>query len=89
MVSLSNHSVNNICLVGAATCYPAQHFTLDCDLLPEINNTNIFGFYVLRKERRLMTSLNTCQICSPDEDMQSFQSRCHLAYRARKGKKTH
>ena len=35
---------------------PGQHFTIDCDLLAEINNASIFEFCVLRTGRRLMTS---------------------------------
>ena len=53
---------------------PGQHFTFDCALLAEINNANIFGLYVLRIGRRMMTSLNTCQVCSPAEDLQSSQA---------------
>ena len=35
-----------------------------------------------------MTSLNTCQVCSPAEDFQSSQGRCHLAHKARKRERT-
>ena len=35
-----------------------------------------------------MTSLNTCQVCSPAENLQSSQGRCHLAHKARKRKRT-
>ena len=66
---------------------PGQHFTINCDLLAEINNANIFGFCVLRTGHPLMTSLNTCQVYSPAEDLQSSQDRCHLAYRERKGER--
>ena len=41
-----------------------QYFTIDCDLLAEINNANIFGFCVLRTGHGLMMST---------------QDRCHLA----------
>ena len=33
-----------------------------------------------------MASLNTCQVCSPAEDLQTSQGRYHLARRARKKK---
>ena len=44
------------------------------------------GFSVLSTGRRLMASLNTCQVCSPAEDLQTSQGRYHLARRARKKK---
>ena len=70
--------------LGVPHVDPRQHFTIDCDLLTEINKASILRFFVLRKGRQMMTSLDTCQACSPSKKLQSSQGRCHLAYRVRK-----
>ena len=55
-------------------------------------NADIFGFCVLRtiifNHQLMMSLLNTCQVCSPAEDLLSSQGRCHLAHRARKRERT-
>ena len=54
---------------------PGQHFTIDCDLLAKINNTNINAIWINRNMKtwcHFMAPLNSCRVGPSTEDLHTL-----------------